>query len=148
MYGKSLLRILMGKLVAIRVCPAPHCCALTSWNFEFESHIVSNPLSIVAWCFLRCLEGTTFSTRCLIFGLVVSRCWYKSFACSNVCALLSLHPYVYYNFYKGRMHFPCIGQENKRAVGRSKTAGHNEDMKGSCMEMEPSPPSNPYGIHL
>ena len=46
------------------------------------------------------------------------------------------------------MHFPCLGQENELAVGREKQVGHNEDnvMKGSCMETEPSPPSNPYGI--
>ena len=38
------------------------------------------------------------------------------------------------------MHFPCRGQENELAVGREKhimivQIGHNEDMKGSCMEM-------------
>ena len=60
------------------------------------------------------------------------------------------YQHVYYNFYKGIMHFPCLVQENKLVVGRKKQVGHNEDMKGSCMEIEPSPPSNinPYGIHL
>ena len=28
--------------------------------------------------------------------------------------------YVYYNFYKGTMHFPCLGQEKELAVGREK----------------------------
>ena len=46
------------------------------------------------------------------------------------------------------MHFPGLGQENELVVGREKQIGRNEDMKGSCMEIEPSPPSNPYGIHL
>ena len=50
------------------------------------------------------------------------------------------------------MHFQCLGQENELIVyvGREEQIGHNEDMnsKGSCMEIEPSPPSNPYGIHL
>ena len=55
---------------------------------------------------------------------------------------------MYYTFYKGIMHFPYLGQENKIVLGREKQVGHNEDMKGSCMEIEPSPPSNPYGIHL
>ena len=55
--------------------------------------------------------------------------------------------YYMYNFCKGIMHFPCHGQENELAVGREKYIGHNEDMKGACMEIEPSPPSYPYGIH-
>ena len=55
---------------------------------------------------------------------------------------------VYYDFYKGIMHFPCRGQENELVVGRENQVGHNEDMKGACMEIKPSPPSNPYGIDL
>ena len=46
------------------------------------------------------------------------------------------------------MRFPYLGQENKLVLGRENQVGHNEDMKGSCMEIEPSSPSNPYGIHL
>ena len=63
---------------------------------------------------------------------------------------ISMTAIVHYTFYKGTMHFPCIclGQENELIVGREKQTGHNEDMRGSCMEIEPSPPSNPYGIHL
>ena len=41
------------------------------------------------------------------------------------------------------MHFLCLGQEDELVVGREKQIGHNEDMRGSCMEIEPSPPSNP-----
>ena len=39
-------------------------------------------------------------------------------------------------------------QESELAVGREKQIGHNEDMRGSCMEIESSPPSNPYGVRL
>ena len=44
--------------------------------------------------------------------------------------------------------FPCLGQENELVIGHENKFGHNEDMKGSCMEIEPSPPSYPYGTHL
>ena len=42
------------------------------------------------------------------------------------------------------MHFPCLGQENElelvvTVLGRKKLIGHNEDMKDSRMEIEPSP---------
>ena len=59
-----------------------------------------------------------------------------------------INQYAYYNFYKGIMHFTCLGQENELTVGRKKWIGHNEDMMGACMEIGPLPPSYPYGIHL
>ena len=35
------------------------------------------------------------------------------------------------------MLFPCLGQENERARrDREKKIGHNEDMRGSCMETD------------
>ena len=46
------------------------------------------------------------------------------------------------------MQLPCPGQENELAVGREGQMGHKEDRGGSCMEIEPPPPSGPYGIHL
>ena len=42
------------------------------------------------------------------------------------------------------LKFPCLDEENELLVGREKQIYHNEDMKNSCMEIEPSPPSNPY----
>ena len=49
------------------------------------------------------------------------------------------------------MHFPYLGQENKLVLGReNRSIIMRIIMKGSCMEIEieTSPPSNPYGIHL
>ena len=43
---------------------------------------------------------------------------------------------------------PCIFHALAKGTGSSEAAkkqvGHNGDMKGSCMEKEPSPPSIPY----
>ena len=68
---------------------------------------------------------------------------------------VSMCPHVYHMF------TTCLPQHSLRAyafsmpwsrgqarrIGREKQISHNEDVKGSCMEIEPSPPSNPYGIH-
>ena len=54
--------------------------------------------------------------------------------------LFEFYQHAYYSFDKGVitvMHFPCIGQESGIAVGREKQIGHDEDMRGSCMEIEP-----------
>ena len=58
---------------------------------------------------------------------------------------------VYYNFYEGIVHFPCLGQGAELAVGRGKWIGHDEYMKGPCMESNPHHrcvPSYPYGIDI
>ena len=78
---------------------------------------------------------------CLIFILDTYRDGTQRPVSTHVSPSLASYFYqhVYCNLYKGSMHFPyaCLGQENKLVVyvGRSKKFSHNEDMKGSCMEI-------------